>query len=250
MELSLPFFATAIPAVLFAGISKGGFGSGAAFVSTILLVLVVSPGDALAVMLPLLMLMDVTALRPYWKKWDGPAARWLIWGAVPGVAIGAAVFTVAPSDIIALLIGIVALSFVAFQMARSAEWLALDGLPHGGGAGLFWGSVAGFTSFISHAGGPPAAVYLLSRGIGKECYQATTVISFWAINLMKFVLYAVLGTFTATSFAADLLLAPFAIGGVWLGVVLHRRIPERLFFGLTYLFLVLAGGRLVWTALT
>ncbi|MEL7154131.1 MAG: sulfite exporter TauE/SafE family protein, partial [Pseudomonadota bacterium] len=31
LELNLSFFAIAAPAVMFAGISKGGFGSGAAF---------------------------------------------------------------------------------------------------------------------------------------------------------------------------------------------------------------------------
>ncbi|WOI56904.1 sulfite exporter TauE/SafE family protein [Palleronia sp. LCG004] len=249
MELTASFFAVAIPATIFAGISKGGFGSGAAFVATVLLVLVVSPAEALAVMLPLLMLMDATALRPYWRKWDGMAARWLVLGAVPGVVIGAMIFTVAPADVIALLIGVVALSFVAFQLVRSRGWLSLSGLPGGGGAGAFWGAVAGFTSFISHAGGPPAAVYLLSRGVGKERYQATTVIVFWAINLMKFALYAVLGTFSSATALADLVLAPFAILGVTLGVWLHRRVPERLFFGLTYAFLVAASLRLVWSAL-
>ncbi|HBZ44136.1 MAG TPA: hypothetical protein DEO85_08810, partial [Maritimibacter sp.] len=78
MELDFTFFAIAIPAVIFAGVSKGGFGSGAAFAATPLLALILEPGQAIGLMLPLLMLMDVTALKPYWKKWDGPAAGALI----------------------------------------------------------------------------------------------------------------------------------------------------------------------------
>ena len=38
------FFVFAIPAVVFAGISKGGFGSGAAFASASILALVLEPG--------------------------------------------------------------------------------------------------------------------------------------------------------------------------------------------------------------
>ncbi len=107
--LDLTFFAIAIPAVIFAGVSKGGFGSGAAFAATPLLALILEPGAAVGLMLPLLMLMDVTALRPYWGKWDGACARALILGALPGVALGALVYRMVSPDLFRLLIGLVAL---------------------------------------------------------------------------------------------------------------------------------------------
>lgn len=75
MVLDLNFFLFAIPAVLFAGISKGGFGSGAAFAASPFLALIIEPKFAVGVMLPLLMLMDVTSLKPYWRKWDWKNAR-------------------------------------------------------------------------------------------------------------------------------------------------------------------------------
>jgi hypothetical protein len=103
---------------------------------------------------------------------------------------------------------------------------------------------------VSHAGGPPAAVFLLSRGLSKTTFQATTVLTFWAINLMKFVPYAFLGIFSWQSFKADLYLIPAAVFGVWLGVKLHDIIPERLYFAITYSLLVLTGGKLIWDALT
>lgn len=250
MDLTPAFFAVAVPAVLFAGVSKGGFGSGAAFASAVMLALVVPPGQALAVMLPLLMVMDVTALKPYWGRWDRDAARRMILGAAPGVALGAAVFSLVEPDVFGLLIGLVALGFVVFQMARHIGWLDLGGLPAGPIAGLCWGAAAGFTSFVSHAGGPPAAVYLLSRGITKEQYQATTVIVFWIVNMMKFVPYVALGAFSGATLMADLILSPVAVAGIWLGVWLHRRIPEAAFFALTYVLLTASGGRLVWNALS
>jgi uncharacterized membrane protein YfcA len=48
----------------------------------------------------------------------------------------------------------------------------------------------------------------------------------------------------------SLLLAPFALIGAWLGVKAHYWIPERLFFGLTYVLLLFTGVRLIWVALT
>lgn len=55
-----------------------------------------------------------------------------------------------------------------------------------------------------------------------------------------------LGIFTVDTLIADLLLAPFAILGAWIGVRAHFLIPERLFFALTYLLLIVTGCRLIW----
>src|SRR6056297_3529496 len=87
--LSWTVFAIGAPAVLFAGISKGGFGSGAAFASSSILAIVLDPGQALGIMLPLLMLIDFTSLPAYWKKWSWPDARVLLLGSVPGTVLGA-----------------------------------------------------------------------------------------------------------------------------------------------------------------
>ena len=83
LNINLEFFLIAAPAVVFAGISKGGFGSGVAFVSAAILALVMEPGEALAIMLPLLMLIDLVTLRPYWGAWSFADAKVLIVGGVP-----------------------------------------------------------------------------------------------------------------------------------------------------------------------
>ena len=243
---SIWLFALAALGALFAGISKGGFGSGAAFASSAILALVIPPAAALGIMLPLLMLIDVAALPTYWRRWSWPDGRLLILGGLPGVALGAALFAVANDDVLRLLIGVVALSFVLWRVMPYTPKRRID--P--GGLGVVAGVVSGFTSFVSHAGGPSAAVYLLARGLDKTTYQSTTVLVFWVLNIAKAVPYGFLGVFTAETLIAGLWLAPFAIAGTFLGVWAHRIIPERLFFGLTYVMLTLTGAKLVWDALT
>ena len=244
------FFLIAGPAVMFAGISKGGFGSGAAFAASSVLALVIEPGLALGVMLPMLMLIDVSTLRPYWGKWDKRAAVLLILGGLPGVALGAALYTVADPDVFRFLIGAISLGFVVWQSARALGWIQAAEHVMPVWAGALAGAVAGFTSFVSHAGGPPAAVYLLSLRIDKTRFQATTVLVFWAINIAKFIPYAALGMFTIQTGIANLVLAPFALLGAALGVHAHRMVPERLFFGITYVLLSVTGVKLIWDALT
>lgn len=246
----LAFFAMTIPAVLFAGISKGGFGSGAAFASSSILALVLDPALAVGLMLPLLMLMDVAALRAYWRKWAWPEGRLLILGSVPGILAGMAFYKITNADVFRFMIGAISLAFVIWQGAGRMGWLKLGQRPLPDWGGALAGAMAGFTSFVSHAGGPPAAVFLLSRPVTKTSYQATTVLVFWIINMLKAVPYGIVGIFTLESLTADLLLAPFAVVGTWLGVWLHNLVPERLFFGLTHVLLTLTGTKLIFDALT
>lgn len=250
MQTDAGFFAVAALAVVFAGVSKGGFGSGAAFASAAILALIVPPGQALGIMLPLLMLIDAVNLKPYWRKWDWPASKVLILGGIPGVAIGAAFYSVANDDLIRFLIGSMAVGFVAWQLAQKFKIVesAKAELPFW--AGIVAGAVAGFTSLISHAGGPPAAVYLLSKRLDKTRFQASTVLVFWVINLFKAIPYGVLGIFTLETLMLDLLLAPAALFGAWLGVKAHHMVSERVFFGLTYALLLATGGKLIWDAIT
>lgn len=250
LTLDWMFFAIAGPAVIFAGISKGGFGSGAAFAAASILALVIEPGLALGVMLPLLMLIDAAALRPYWGKWDSKAALSLIIGGIPGVALGAALYTVAEPDVFRVLIGAISVGFVVWQLVKSRVLRPRLGRKLPNWAGNVAGAVAGFTSFVSHAGGPPAAVYLLSEARSKTEYQATTVLVFWVINIAKAIPYAALGMFTMQTAVANLALAPFALLGAWIGVRAHHAVPERLFFGLTYLLLSVTGVKLIVDGLT
>jgi uncharacterized membrane protein YfcA len=121
--------------------------------------------------------------------------------------------------------------------------------PLPGWSGVLAGLVAGFTSFVSHAGGPPAAVYLLSRGLDKTRYQATTVLMFFVFNIVKAVPYGMLGLFTRETLMIDLILAPFALLGAWIGVRAHRIMPERAFFAVTYVLLTITGIKLIWDGL-
>ncbi|SPF77823.1 hypothetical protein PRI8871_00409 [Pseudoprimorskyibacter insulae] len=245
---NVTFLLAAVPAVLIAGISKGGFGSGASFVSVTILALVLPPAAALGLMLPLLIVMDLTSLRPYWKRWSNRDAVILILASVPGIVIGAALLSRASPDVVRLLIGGISIAFVAYQLwPRRAQ---REDKPWPVWVGVLAGAVAGFTSFISHAGGPVTAVYLLRQKLDKTTYQATTVIVFFAINLLKLGFYAGLGLFSLSAVADIALLAPVAIAGTWIGVRAHFLMPERWFFVLTYVLLLATGAKLMFDGLT
>ncbi len=249
MSFDLVFFAVALPAVLLVGIAKGGFAGGGAFAATPVLALVIPPGEAVGLMLPLLMMMDVATLKPYWGKWDWQAAKLLLIGSLPGMALAAAIYGFTDPNVFKLLIGVISIAFVAFQLARNTGVLKLQGRGVGTGAGLLAGFGTGITSFIANAGGPPAAVYLILKGVTKTEYQATNVIVFWVINLIKFIPFLGLGIATRQTLLADLMLAPVALVGAWIGIRAHHAVPQNVFFSLVYVLLTATGVKLIWDAL-
>ena len=113
MTLDFAFFAAAIPAVLISAASKGGFGGGAGFASAPLLALAMPPAQAVGLLLPLLMLMDLISLPPYWRKWEWRHSLLLMAGGIPGTLLGWWVFGQISADGVRLFIGLTALGFVA-----------------------------------------------------------------------------------------------------------------------------------------
>ncbi len=248
MELDLFFYAVAVPVVLYAGIDKSGFGSATSVAATAFLVLILEPAQAVAIMLPLLIVMDFTALGPNWRKWDPHVARIMVIGTTLGAFVGAALIFVITPAAFRLMIGVIALTFVVIQAARQIGLLASHReMPDA--LGYVFATGAGVTSFVAHSGGPVASIYLLSKKLSKTAYQATTILAFWVNNLIKAVLYFFLGLFSWETLFPTLTLVPVAILGTYLGVHLNRRLPERVYFAVIYLFLVITGTKLIYDAL-
>lgn len=240
-------FGLAALGAMLAGISKGGFGGSLGFAGSAILAVVVEPGVALALMLPVLMAIDMAAVRAYWGRWDKPSAGAILTGAVPGLLLGAVLFSVISADSIRVLIGLVAVGFPLFRIALARGWIAPRPTGFDRRKGWIAGAGVGFTSFVAHAGGPPFAVFMLGQGgIDKTRYHATSVIVFWVVNAMKAALYTMLGLFSWQLLGWSAALIPFAMIGTLIGVKAHKLIPERLFFMVAYTALMLTGVKLLW----
>ncbi len=243
------FYAIAVPAIICTGISKGGLGAGAGLISTPLLALIVSPAQAAAVMLPILCAMDLFGVGAYRKKFDKPNIRIMVPGAVVGIIIGALSFEYMNEHALRLLLGSIAIGFTV------RHWLGSRGgdpapAPRHAGKGAFWAGVSGFTSTIAHAGGPPAAVYLLPQRMDKTIFVGTTVMFFFAVNYIKLLPYWMIGQFTGINLATSLVLLPLAPVGMMLGFWLHTRINHTWFYRIVYGLVFITGCRLIYLGVT
>ncbi|MDJ0684959.1 MAG: sulfite exporter TauE/SafE family protein [Alphaproteobacteria bacterium] len=239
------FYAIAIPAVVLTGVSKGGFGGTVGMLGTPLMALAVAPIQAAAIMLPILCAMDLLGMLAYRGKAGFQHLVYLAPGALIGIAIGTASFRYLNDDLIRILIGTLTWGFLMFSFFR-ARLGAQDPVGPSAPKGVFWGAASGFTSFVAHAGGPPAQIYLLPQKLGKTVLVGTLVWFFFIVNYVKLVPYFYLGQFSPTNLGAALVLAPLAPVGIGLGVWLHKRIPEALFFRIIYVALFLVGAKLLY----
>ena len=109
--------------------------------------------------------------------------------------------------------------------------------------------MAGFTSFVAHAGGPPISAYLLPLKLEPRVLAGTLAVFLASINLAKWLPYAVLGLIDARNMATALLLLPLAPLAVWAGVWLLRRVRPTWFYRLAYTGMALTGIKLLWDGL-
>ena len=240
------FYAAAVPAVLLTGLSKSGFASGFSGIAVPLMAMTIPVPQAAAIMLPLLMLMDATGLQQLWRERDVTLVRRLVPPGLLGIVAGTLLFGVLPVKAVAGVVGALTLLFLAQRLLWPSR---PDAPPLPAGVGRLCAALAGFTSFVAHAGGPPISAYLLPMKMAPRMLSGTMAVFFAAVNAAKVLPYMGLGLIDLRNMATSAVLLPLAPIGVWVGVRLVRRIDPTWFYRLAYLGMLLSGGKLLWDGL-
>jgi uncharacterized protein len=208
--------------------------------------LVIAPPAAAAIMLPVLCVMDLAGIRAYLWRWDLRILRIIVPAGLVGGGLGWLTFRHLNDNWIRILVGAVALGFLAWSVFPRK---IAPGKP-GDAAGWFWTTLSGFTSFITHSGGPPLMVYLLPQRLDKVVFVATSLVYFAAMNYAKILPYIWLGLFDARNLGTSLVLVPAGIAGIYLGVWLQRRMNPRWFYRFIYALLFATGTKLLYDGVT
>lgn len=246
-EHPLLFWPTAAIALLILGMGKSGFGGGLGILAVPLMSITISPVDAAALLLPLLLIMDVFSIRYYCNTYDAPTLRILLPPVIIGIILGGYFFHWFSQDeqLLRFGIGIVGLLFVGIQVLRGFIFGRLEAYRMPDIAGRAIGVIAGFTSTLVHAGGPPANIYILPQKLPRQIYVGTTVVLWFTANTIKLIPYAFLGLLQFGSLTTILLLAPFCYFGVRLGIFLNGRVNEVWFLRAVYTILFFTALQLV-----
>ncbi len=107
------------------------------------------------------------------------------------------------------------------------------------------GTLSGFTSFVSHAGGPPYQLYTLPLGQDPKTYTGTSVRFFAIVNAIKVIPYFALGEFDATNLKTAAVLAPIAPVATIIGALVVKRMTPTVFYPVMYVMVLLTSFKLI-----
>lgn len=238
------FYALAIPAVLLVGISKTGVG-GSNALGVSLMSFVIAVPQATAILLPILCLTDLFGLWVFRGKWDWRNLKIMLPGATVGMIVGTLTFRYLDSAMVKALVGGISIWFAIAQflpMIRKREIAPAGRNVLRGG---FWAGVAGFTSFISHAGQPPYSIYMIPQRLDKTIFLGTTAVFFAYVNYFKLVPFWWLGQLNTENIATSLVLVPLIPVGLVLGLWIQRKLSPTMFYQVVLFLLAFTGVKLI-----
>lgn len=248
MSQDILFWLLAALATFLVGASKGGL-PGIGILAVPILSQAVSPVMAAGLLLPLYILSDVYGLWLYRSNYDLGIIKLMTLAACIGIAVGWATARFNNDAVVKLMVGLIGIWYTADLIWKTSR--KIEATPKGQNIprGLFWGSLAGFTSFVAHAGGTPFQMYVLPQKLDKMTYAGTIQITFAIINLLKLPPYWSLGQINVQSLWLCLFLAPVALAGAWAGHRFTSVLPEKTFFKWVEAALFLVSLKLIWDAL-
>ena len=209
------FYAVAIPAVTLLGLAKGGF-SGLGLLSLPLMALVISPVQAAAITLPILVVQDIVSVWAYRRAWDRRNILILIPAAATGILSGYLLAARVSDAAVALAVGVICVAFALRRMV------------------------------LERGATPPFQIYVLPQRLPRDVFVGTGAIVFAMINWIKVPPYFLLGQLTVENLTTSGALFPVAIASTWAGVWLVRRVSAERFYTLIYILLVLVGAKLIY----
>jgi uncharacterized protein len=247
MSGELQFYLVAVPAVILFGLSKGGF-SGLSSLAMPIMSLVASPVRAAAIVLPILVVQDWVSVWAFRRDFSLRNLIILVPSSMIGVALGWLLAARVSEDAVRLAIGVISIVFVLYMLIRDRLGLAPIAKP-AVPSGLIWGSLAGFTSFISHSGAPPFQVYVMPQYLKPRVFAGTATMFFAAVNLLKVPPYFMLGQFSRENLLVSGGLIPVAVLSTFAGVWLVRRVSPDRFYGIILALTFLIGVKLTYDAI-
>lgn len=242
LSLAEPLLWLLCLASLLVGMSKGGL-PGIGTLAVPILSLMISPVIAAVLLLPIYILSDAVGVWLYRREYSAENLKILIPAGIGGVLVGWATAAYVPDEMVSFLIGVLGVSFCLSRWLRRSTTIIAR--PVEIPRGLLWGTLSGFTSFVSHAGAPPYQIFMLPQQLPKMVFAGTTTILFACVNLAKLVPYSSLHPYSESTLWLSAALLPIAAFGTIVGKAFIQNLSEKWFFLGVQIVLFLVSLKLV-----
>ena len=226
---------------LSAGIVQGLTGFGSALVAIPLLCLLIDIKQAVPLCSLNGMVITTVLFIQLRKQADLRKVIPLFVGSIPGVFIGATLLKSVDSGLIKTFLGILLIVYSLYSLKATPRKTELHRI---------WGWVAGFLSgaigAAFSAGGPPTIIYTTLNGWTKDEIKATICSAFFFSVFLIIFAHALNGLTTRTVITRFIFSCPFVLTGTITGAALYRRLPEKNYLQLIYIFLIIMGVMLIF----
>ncbi len=237
------FWIAATLAAICVGLGKGGVPVITAL-AVPLLALATSPVAAAGILLPVFVASDFFGLYAYRHSFNRPVLKMMLWALPLGTLIGWLTVDYVSEAMVTLIVGLIGGVYATMALLRRQT--VFEPREPRWGPGMFWGTISGFTSFVSHSGGPPFQIFALPLGMPKMMFAGTVTVAFTYVNAIKLIPYYFLGQLTLGNLKIAAFLALPAVLAVFAGVWLVKVVPQKLFFQIVVWALLLLSLRLIW----
>ncbi len=225
----MEFIGYLVIAAFVVGASKGGLATAGALAVPFLSIWM-DPRYAAGLLLPIYLVSDVSGLWLYRKDFSWQNVKLLTVAGLVGVIIATILTPYVSRDAAALATGLIGLFYCLQVFARKLRKRDVA-VPFDVRRGMFWGTLTGITSYISHNGGPPFQAFVLPQKLEKLKYAGTTTIVFAAINFFKLPAYLSVGIMTDFEWKSFLIMAVVATVGAVVGRWITQVLPSKIYFG-------------------
>lgn len=159
-----------------------------------------------------------------------------ITGAIPGALAGAYIVSLIPDHVLYLIFGIFLLLFCAMEFFKSNLKYSVHLND------FYWvGGMTGISAGILGAPGPIHAPFFLRYGLTKEAFIGTAAVTTIIVHISKLSVFFRLGIFTQIDPWFLILGVSTTFVGIWLGIVLLRKINPETFRKMIVIILALLG---------
>ncbi|MBB3112175.1 hypothetical protein FHS18_004253 [Paenibacillus phyllosphaerae] len=225
-----------------AGVAQGLTSFGFALIAMPLLAQTLGLQHAVAVVVLLSLLTNISVLAPIWRHVNMRGMWPLIAASLLAAPLGTWLLLAAPAIVLKSAAGLLVAGFALLQLRGIAIPVHNERLSYPL-AGALSGLLNGSISFS----GPPVALFLAARGMEKHRFRANLTLFALVLNIATLALFVSQDLFAQEELQHVAALLPAMLLGVAAGILLAKRVDENRFKRLILLFLTVSG---LWTFLS
>lgn len=203
----------------------------------------------LAFVLPMCVLLDVSAALALGTRFSRHADRgeltWMAPASLVGAVAGVTALVALPAQATVLAFGLFLCAYGLYSLRAAPVQVGIARHP--------WAVVSGFCGgaggTLFGVGAPPYAIYLSRRLTDAAVLRATLSNMVLLSTSIRALVFLAGGLMLADRVAGALCLLPFALGGLWAGHRIQSRVSRGVLLKVLSGLLLLIGASLVWRAL-